>query len=43
MSEAKAKVWARLIHKGQKTIDDVPEEYQDLVIQVYRELYGTEP
>ena len=43
MSEAKAKVWARLIHKGQKTIDDVPAEYRDLVIQAYRELYGTEP
>ena len=42
MSRAKAKIWARLIYKGEKTINDVPEEYQDLVREVYVELYGEE-
>ena len=40
MSRSKAKIWARLIYKGQKTIDDVPEEDQALVREVYEELYG---
>ena len=40
MSRAKAKIWARLIHKGEKTINDVPAEYRDLVREVYEELYG---
>ena len=40
MSKAKMKVWCRLIHKGEKTIYDVPEEYQDAVRETYEELYG---
>lgn len=40
MSKAKQKIWCRLIHKGEKTIYDVPEEYQDMVREVYEELYG---
>lgn len=40
MSKAKAKIWARLIHKGEKTILYVPEEYRELVAEVYEELYG---
>lgn len=40
MSKAKMKVWCRLIHKGEKTILDVPEEYRDAVAEVYEELYG---
>ena len=42
MSKAKAKIWARLIHKGEKTIDDVPEEYRELVLETYKELYPEE-
>lgn len=39
MSKAKAKVWCRLIHKGEKTILDVDPEYRDLVRETYEELY----
>ena len=42
MSRAKAKIWARRIHAGAHTIDDVPNEYQDFVREVYLELYGEE-
>lgn len=41
MSEARAKIWARLIYKGSRTIDDVsPKSAQDAVRAAYRELYG---
>lgn len=41
MSKSKAKIWARLINKGEKTILDVlPEEYRDLVRETYEELFG---
>lgn len=40
MSKSKAKIWARLIYKGEKTIYDVPEEYQELVRETYEELFG---
>ena len=40
MTKAKAKIWCRLIHKGEKTINDVAEEYRDFVREVYEELYG---
>lgn len=40
MSRAKAKIWARLIHKHDKTIEDVPEEGRDAVRAAYRDLYG---
>lgn len=40
MSKAKAKIWCRLIHKGEKTINDVMEDYRDLVKDTYKKLYG---
>ena len=40
MSKSKQKIWARLIHKGEKTIYDVPEEYQDAVRTTYEEMWG---
>ena len=40
MSKNMMRIWCRLIHKGEKTILDVPEEYRDLVAEVYEELYG---
>lgn len=40
MTYAKAKIWARLIYKGNKTIEDVPDEYRDLVRQAYLDIYG---
>ena len=40
MTRGKAKIWARLIHKGEKTIEDVSEKYRELVADVYEELYG---
>ena len=42
MSDAKAKIWARRIHAGAHTIDEVPEEDQDKVRAAYLELYGEE-
>lgn len=40
MTKNKARIWCRLIHKGEKTIEDVPEEYRELVAETYEELYG---
>lgn len=34
------KVWARLIHSGKKTLDDVPAKYKQDTIDAYYELYG---
>lgn len=39
---AKAKIWARLIYKGVKTIDDVPAKMKDSVRKAYKELFGVE-
>lgn len=39
---AKAKIWARLIYKGVKTIDDVPEEKRADVRKAYKALFGME-
>lgn len=40
MSYTKAKIWARLIHKGEKTIQDVPTKDRTIVRQAYKELFG---
>lgn len=40
MTHARARIWARLIHKGIKTIEDVEEADRDDVRAAYRELYG---
>lgn len=42
MSEAKARIIARCIYRGTKTIDEVAEEYQALVREQYSLLYGEE-
>lgn len=42
MTHAKAKIWARLIHKGQRTIEDVAEADRDDVRAAYLELFGEE-
>lgn len=40
MTHARARIWARLIHKGMKTIDDVAEADRDDVRVAYRDLFG---
>ena len=40
MTYAKAKIWARLIYKKVKTINDVEPEYQSLVKEAYFDIYG---
>lgn len=42
MTKARAKIWARLIHKGQKTIEDVAEADHDDVRAAYLEIFGEE-
>lgn len=42
MTHAKAKIWARLIHKGQRTIEDVAAVDRDDVRAAYLELFGEE-
>lgn len=42
MSEAKARIIARCIYRGTKTIDEVAEEHQALVREQYSLLYGEE-
>ncbi len=42
MTSAKAKIWARLIHKGQRVIEDVAEADRDQVRAAYKELFGEE-
>ena len=37
---AKAKIWARLIYKEVKTIDDVPAKQKDTVKKAYKDLFG---
>lgn len=33
-------IYARLIYKGQKTINDVPAKYLDVTRAAYKDLYG---
>ena len=40
MSYTKAKIWARLIHKGEKTINDVAVNDRAIVRQAYKDLFG---
>lgn len=40
MTHAKAKIWARLIYKGQRTIEDVDEADRDDVRAAYFELFN---
>lgn len=45
LQKAMAKVYARAIHNGTKTLDDVKpqtEEYRAYVIAVYKKLYPNE-
>ena len=35
-------VYARLIYKGKKTLDDVPEKYREATIEAYFDIYGVE-
>lgn len=39
MTKARAKIWARLIHKGQKSIEDVAEPDRDDVRAAYKKLF----
>lgn len=40
MTHAKAKIWARLIYKGHRTIEDVVEADRADVRAAYLELFG---
>jgi len=42
MTHARAKIWARLIRKGQRTLEDVPEADRADVKSAYKELFGEE-
>lgn len=42
MTKARAKIWARLIRKGQKTIEDVAEADRDDVRAAYLDIFGEE-
>lgn len=42
MTKAKSRIWARLIHKGDKTIADVPKGGQAAVREAYYDIYGEE-
>ena len=42
MSKAKARILARCIHRGSKTIDDVDEQYRESVREQYLLLFGEE-
>lgn len=37
MSNAQARTWARLIKAGRRTIDDVPEELREQVLELLGE------
>lgn len=37
-----AEIYARWIHKGKKTIDDVPERWKEEVRQKLKDEYGME-
>lgn len=36
------KIYARAIHDGRKTLNDVPEKYVKETKKAYKELYGVE-
>lgn len=40
MTTARAKIWAKLIHAGIKSIDDVPEDDREQVEDAFNTLYG---
>ena len=42
MTKAKARILARCIYRGSKTIDDVDEEYRNAVREQYLLLFGEE-
>lgn len=42
MSKAKAKIVARLIYKGHKTIDEYSKKDQAVIREAYLEIYGEE-
>ena len=42
MTHARAKIWARLIKKGMKTIEDVAEADRADVRAAYLEIFGEE-
>lgn len=42
MSKAKARILARCIYRGSKTIDDISAEYRDAVREEYYLLFGEE-
>lgn len=39
MDVARLKIWARLIHMGRRTLEDIPEEDRGAVEDVYNEMY----
>lgn len=42
MTKAKARILARCIHRGSKTIEDVDEQYRAIVREQYLFLFGEE-
>lgn len=42
MTKAKARILARCIYRGSKTIEDVEERYRDIVKEQYLLLFGEE-
>ena len=42
MTKAKARILARCIYRGTKTIDDVEEQYRGVVREQYLLLFGEE-
>lgn len=42
MTKAKARILARCIHRGSKTIDDVDEQHRNVVREQYLLLFGEE-
>lgn len=41
MDTARLKIWARLIHMGRRTLEDIPEADRDAADAVYNEMYPT--
>ena len=37
-----AKIYARQIHEGKRTIEEVPERYRQATREAYFEIYGEE-
>lgn len=42
MTKAKARILSRCIRRGSKTIEDVDEQYRDIVKEQYLLLFGEE-